>query len=172
MRRRFAALGAGRIRAITSRARVGVTRDRPVARGDRGRELTKAIMLPDFDGFDRGRQLQDLYYVTLTQYEEGLPVHGAERDSGARSSESPPGSSSPGRRPTTSRPRPSLRRRLGRRHSRAASCQAGSPLTRTRVSGDMCGEVQPRLAAPSELGESTPGARIERGDGRFCSASL
>lgn len=44
-------------------------------RGDRGRELTKAILLPDFDGFDRGTPLQDLYYVTLTQYEEGLPVH-------------------------------------------------------------------------------------------------
>jgi 2,3-bisphosphoglycerate-independent phosphoglycerate mutase len=44
-------------------------------RGDRGRELTKAIVLPDFDGFDRGKQLEDLYYVTLTQYEEGLPVH-------------------------------------------------------------------------------------------------
>jgi 2,3-bisphosphoglycerate-independent phosphoglycerate mutase len=43
-------------------------------RGDRGRELTKAIMLDDFDGFDRGRQLQDLYYATLTRYEEGLPV--------------------------------------------------------------------------------------------------
>ena len=44
-------------------------------RGDRGRELTKAILLPDFDSFDRGTQLQDLYYATLTQYEEGLPVH-------------------------------------------------------------------------------------------------
>jgi 2,3-bisphosphoglycerate-independent phosphoglycerate mutase len=44
-------------------------------RGDRGRELTKAIVLDDFDRFDRGRQLQDLYYATLTRYEEGLPVH-------------------------------------------------------------------------------------------------
>ncbi len=44
-------------------------------RGDRGRELTKAILLPDFDGFERGTPLKDLYYVTLTQYEEGLPVH-------------------------------------------------------------------------------------------------
>src|SRR4051812_2762365 len=32
-------------------------------RGDRGRELTKAIMVDDFAGFDRGRQLQDLYYA-------------------------------------------------------------------------------------------------------------
>ena len=44
-------------------------------RGDRGRELTKALLLPEFDGFDRGTPLKDLYYVTLTQYEEGLPVH-------------------------------------------------------------------------------------------------
>jgi 2,3-bisphosphoglycerate-independent phosphoglycerate mutase len=44
-------------------------------RGDRGRELTKAILLPDFDGFERGTPLKDLYYATLTQYEEGLPVH-------------------------------------------------------------------------------------------------
>ncbi len=43
-------------------------------RGDRGRELTKAIMVDDFQGFDRGRQLEDLYYATLTRYEEGLPV--------------------------------------------------------------------------------------------------
>ncbi len=44
-------------------------------RGDRGRELTRAIVDPNFDGFDRGRQLQDLYFVTMTRYEEGLPVH-------------------------------------------------------------------------------------------------
>lgn len=43
-------------------------------RGDRGRELTKAIVLTDFDKFDRGRPLTDLYYATLTRYEEGLPV--------------------------------------------------------------------------------------------------
>src|SRR3954470_15736695 len=44
-------------------------------RGDRGRELTRAIMQPDFTEFDRGKPLSDLYYVTLTRYEEGLPVH-------------------------------------------------------------------------------------------------
>lgn len=44
-------------------------------RGDRGRELTIAITETNFAGFDRGRQLSDLYYVTLTQYQEGLPVH-------------------------------------------------------------------------------------------------
>jgi 2,3-bisphosphoglycerate-independent phosphoglycerate mutase len=43
-------------------------------RSDRGRELTKAVVLDDFDRFDRGHPLQDLYFVTLTRYEEGLPV--------------------------------------------------------------------------------------------------
>ena len=62
--------------------------DRPVAtvedgdaviffnfRTDRGRQLTRAFMVPGFDGFDRGRQRNDLYYVTLTEYEAALPVH-------------------------------------------------------------------------------------------------
>ncbi|MCL5959028.1 MAG: 2,3-bisphosphoglycerate-independent phosphoglycerate mutase [Chloroflexi bacterium] len=44
-------------------------------RADRGRELTKAIVLPDFTAFERGPRIQDLYFATLTQYEEGLPVH-------------------------------------------------------------------------------------------------
>ena len=44
-------------------------------RGDRGREITRAIMDSDFTGFNRGKQLEDIYYVTLTQYEEGLPAH-------------------------------------------------------------------------------------------------
>ena len=43
-------------------------------RGDRPRELTKAFVLPDFMNFDRGPKL-DLYYATLTAYEQGLPVH-------------------------------------------------------------------------------------------------
>jgi 2,3-bisphosphoglycerate-independent phosphoglycerate mutase len=43
-------------------------------RGDRPRELTKAFVLPDFSGFERGRKL-DVYFTTLTQYEQGLPVH-------------------------------------------------------------------------------------------------
>jgi 2,3-bisphosphoglycerate-independent phosphoglycerate mutase len=55
-------------------------------RGDRPRELTKAFMYDEFPyrgkdksgaevdmGFDRGKKL-DLFYVTLTAYEEGLPV--------------------------------------------------------------------------------------------------
>ncbi len=43
-------------------------------RGDRPREITKAFVLDDFTGFDRGPKL-DLYYATMTEYESGLPVH-------------------------------------------------------------------------------------------------
>lgn len=64
-------------------------------RPDRGRQLTKALMLPDINEqiqqhyakqqqegqplpatiWQRPRQLRNLFYVTMTQYEEGLPVH-------------------------------------------------------------------------------------------------
>ena len=51
-------------------------------RGDRTRELTKAFVLPDEQwqsieggGFDRGDKVEDLYFATMTGYEEGLPVH-------------------------------------------------------------------------------------------------
>jgi 2,3-bisphosphoglycerate-independent phosphoglycerate mutase len=43
-------------------------------RGDRPKELTKAFTVDDFSGFDRGPKLK-LYYVTMTAYEVGLPVH-------------------------------------------------------------------------------------------------
>jgi 2,3-bisphosphoglycerate-independent phosphoglycerate mutase len=43
-------------------------------RGDRPRQLTRAFVQPDFSGFDRGEQLQDLYFVTLAEYEKGVPV--------------------------------------------------------------------------------------------------
>jgi 2,3-bisphosphoglycerate-independent phosphoglycerate mutase len=43
-------------------------------RGDRPRQLTRAFVMPDFDGFDRGAQLRDLYFVTLAEYEKGVPV--------------------------------------------------------------------------------------------------
>jgi 2,3-bisphosphoglycerate-independent phosphoglycerate mutase len=43
-------------------------------RGDRPREITKAFIIDDFKGFDRGPKL-DLFYATMTAYEEGLPVH-------------------------------------------------------------------------------------------------
>jgi 2,3-bisphosphoglycerate-independent phosphoglycerate mutase len=42
-------------------------------RGDRPREITKAFVMDDFKGFDRGAKL-DLYYATMTEYEAGLPV--------------------------------------------------------------------------------------------------
>ena len=40
-------------------------------RGDRPRELTRAFINDDFDGFDRGEKL-DIHYATLTEYEKGL----------------------------------------------------------------------------------------------------
>jgi 2,3-bisphosphoglycerate-independent phosphoglycerate mutase len=40
-------------------------------RGDRPRELTRAFIQEDFDGFDRGQRL-DLYYATMTDYQKGL----------------------------------------------------------------------------------------------------
>ena len=43
-------------------------------RGDRPREITKAFVLDDFKGFDRGTKL-DLYFATMTEYEAGLPVN-------------------------------------------------------------------------------------------------
>ncbi len=43
-------------------------------RGDRPREITKAFVQSDFDGFDRGHKL-DVYFCTMTAYEQGLPVH-------------------------------------------------------------------------------------------------
>jgi 2,3-bisphosphoglycerate-independent phosphoglycerate mutase len=43
-------------------------------RGDRPREITKAFTADDFKGFDRGPKL-DLYFATMTAYEEGLAVH-------------------------------------------------------------------------------------------------
>jgi len=51
-------------------------------RGDRTREITKAFVLPDDQwdnidggGFDRGDQIQNLYFATMTGYQTGLPVH-------------------------------------------------------------------------------------------------
>jgi 2,3-bisphosphoglycerate-independent phosphoglycerate mutase len=42
-------------------------------RADRVRQITKAFVLHDFDGFAR-EALHDLLYVTMTEYEKGLPV--------------------------------------------------------------------------------------------------
>ena len=45
-------------------------------RADRARELCHALLLPDFDGFARGRVAQGLHVVTFGEYEAGLPVAG------------------------------------------------------------------------------------------------
>jgi 2,3-bisphosphoglycerate-independent phosphoglycerate mutase len=42
-------------------------------RPDRARELTWALMKPDFDGFKRTRVVKDLTFVTLTDYKVDLP---------------------------------------------------------------------------------------------------
>jgi len=51
-------------------------------RGDRTRELTKAFVFPDDQwknieggGFERGKQIENLYFATMTGYESGLPVN-------------------------------------------------------------------------------------------------
>src|SRR5579875_2574208 len=48
-------------------------------RSDRGRELTKAFVLPELPPqadatFPRGQRIEDLEFVTMTEYEAGLPV--------------------------------------------------------------------------------------------------
>ncbi len=42
-------------------------------RADRVRQITRAFASSDFDGFPR-QQIQDLFYVAMTEYEKGLPV--------------------------------------------------------------------------------------------------
>lgn len=41
-------------------------------REDRARELTRAFVMPDFDGFER--KLLDILFTTMTEFERGLPV--------------------------------------------------------------------------------------------------
>jgi len=43
-------------------------------REDRARELTKAFVEPDFDKFARVYQ-PEIFFVTMTEYEKGLPTH-------------------------------------------------------------------------------------------------
>lgn len=43
-------------------------------RSDRTREITRAFVMDEWPYFDRGQKLQDLFFVTMTEYEEGLPV--------------------------------------------------------------------------------------------------
>ncbi len=43
-------------------------------RADRARQLTEALVSPDFTGFARGAPVLDLMMVTMSRYEEGFPV--------------------------------------------------------------------------------------------------
>ncbi|MGB3329316.1 MAG: 2,3-bisphosphoglycerate-independent phosphoglycerate mutase [Thermomicrobiales bacterium] len=43
-------------------------------RSDRGRQLTEALSVPDFTGFDRGTYTANVPVFTLTTYEDTLPV--------------------------------------------------------------------------------------------------
>lgn len=45
-------------------------------RPDRAREITRAIAMKDFDGFERKKVASNLHYVCMTQYDEtfGLPI--------------------------------------------------------------------------------------------------
>lgn len=43
-------------------------------RGDRSRELAKVFVRPSFKEFSRPQFLENLFFVTMTEYEEGLPV--------------------------------------------------------------------------------------------------
>lgn len=43
-------------------------------REDRARELTKAFVLPDFKGFNRGEKIKNLDFATMVEYESGLPT--------------------------------------------------------------------------------------------------
>lgn len=44
-------------------------------REDRARQLTQAFVQPEFKGFSRTKQYSQLYFVTMIEYEKGLPVH-------------------------------------------------------------------------------------------------
>lgn len=44
-------------------------------RSDRGRQLTEALSVPDFSGFERSRRIDQVCpVITMTRYEAGLPV--------------------------------------------------------------------------------------------------
>ena len=42
-------------------------------RPDRAREITRAFVDPDFDGFDRKKQVENLTYICMTQYDAEMP---------------------------------------------------------------------------------------------------
>jgi len=54
-------------------------------REDRARQITKAFALPGFSKFKRD-QIKDLYFVTMTQYEDNLPVKVAFPPAGVKES--------------------------------------------------------------------------------------
>lgn len=43
-------------------------------RNDRPRQLTESFVLPNFEDFEREKKLTNLFFVTMTNYEKGLPV--------------------------------------------------------------------------------------------------
>ncbi len=43
-------------------------------RPDRARQITKAFVLSDFDKFMRSKKIANLFFVSMTEYEKGLPV--------------------------------------------------------------------------------------------------
>ncbi len=43
-------------------------------RPDRARQLTQSFVLPNFTGFDRKVMLKNIFFVTMAEYEKGLPV--------------------------------------------------------------------------------------------------
>jgi 2,3-bisphosphoglycerate-independent phosphoglycerate mutase len=43
-------------------------------RSDRTREITRALVMDEMPSFNRGPKLEDLLMVTMTEYEEGLPL--------------------------------------------------------------------------------------------------
>jgi 2,3-bisphosphoglycerate-independent phosphoglycerate mutase len=43
-------------------------------RTDRPRQLVRAFVATEFDGFDRGPRIPDIGFVTMTEYAKGLPV--------------------------------------------------------------------------------------------------
>ncbi|MDD5693054.1 MAG: 2,3-bisphosphoglycerate-independent phosphoglycerate mutase [Patescibacteria group bacterium] len=45
-------------------------------RSDRPRELSEAFVKLNFSGFERKKVLKNLYFVTMTEYEKGLPIQG------------------------------------------------------------------------------------------------
>jgi 2,3-bisphosphoglycerate-independent phosphoglycerate mutase len=48
-------------------------------RTDRPRQTVRAFIQPDFERFDRGPRIDDLYFVAMTEYEKNLPLHVAFR---------------------------------------------------------------------------------------------